>query len=63
MLGGLRLQFVGCFQIGNVREMHADGIASQLPPELANGFHERRTLYVANGAADLCYDEVVLVVW
>ncbi len=61
MLGGLRLQFVGSFQIRNVCEVYADSVAPQLPPKLTDGFHERCALYVADGAADLCDDEVQLL--
>ena len=58
MLGGLRLQFIGCLQVGNVCQVHTNGIAPQLPSKLTDSFHERRTLYVADGAAHLCNDEI-----
>ena len=58
VLGGFGFQFVGCFQIGHVGEMHTDGIAAELPAELPDGFHEGCAFDVADGAAHFGDDEV-----
>ena len=57
VLGGFCLQLVSCLQIRHIREVHTHRIPPQLPPQLSYGFHERRTLYVANRAADLGDDK------
>ena len=58
MLCGLGLQFVGSLQIRHIGQVYTYGITSQLPPQLSDGFHERRTLNVADGTAHLCDDKV-----
>ncbi len=58
VLGGFGLQFVCRFQIGHIGEMHTYGIASELPAQLTDGFHEGGTLDVADGAAHFGDDEV-----
>ena len=60
VLRRLRLQLVGGLQIGDIGQVYADGIAPQFPPQLSDGLHERRTLDVANGAAHLGDDKVVI---
>ena len=61
VLSGLGLQLVGCLQIGYISKVYAYRIAPQLPAQLSDGFHKWRTLYVAYGAAHLCYHKVQLL--
>ena len=41
--------------------MNVDGVLAHLPTQLTNGFHERRTLNVTDGTANLSDDEVVMI--
>ena len=59
MLGRLGLQFSRSFQIGHISEMNIDGPLTQLPFQLADSFHERRTLDVTNGTAYLGNHKVI----
>ena len=58
VLGGLGLQFFGCFQIRYVSEVDTDSIATQLPAQLSDGFHEGGTLDVTNGSSHFGDDEI-----
>ena len=63
MLGWLGFEFPCCSQIGYVGQVHVDGILSQFPPQLSDGFHEWSTLDVADGSANFCDDEIVVVLF
>ena len=61
VLRRFRLQFAGSLQVRHVGEVNTDGVAAHLPLHLADGLHERGTLDVADRAAYLGDDEVVVV--
>ena len=52
MLRRLGLQLVGRLQVRHVGQVYTHRITSQLPSQLSDGLHKRRTLNVADGAAD-----------
>ena len=59
VLGGLRLHLVRCGYIRHQRHVNEQHVAvRQLLLELARGLDERQRLDVADGAADLGYDDV-----
>ena len=62
VLCGFGLQFVGGLQVRHIRQMHTYRIAPQLPAQLSDSLHKRRTLDVANGSSNLCDDKVQLLV-
>ena len=61
VLGGFGLQFLSGFQVRYVGEMHTHGITPQLPAQLSDGLHERRTLDVADSTTHLCNHEIQLL--
>ena len=61
VLRGLGLQLAGGGQVGNVGEVHHEGVAPQLPFELADALEVGQGLYVAHGASYLGDDEVELI--
>ena len=63
MLCRLGLQLAGSRNVGHQRQVHIDGVAArQVVSELADRFHERHRLDVADGAADLAKHEVIAFV-
>ena len=63
MLGRLGLQFAGRRDVGHQRQVHVDGVvARQVVAKLADRLQERHRLDVADGAADLAQDEVIVVI-
>ena len=53
VLRGLGLQFAGRLQIRHQRQMNIQAVAlADVERELANGFHKRLALNIANGATD-----------
>ena len=61
VLGRLGLQLVGGGDVGHQREVDVDGVAAaELQAELADGLEEGQRLDVADRAADLDDDDVVL---
>ena len=61
VLRWLCLQLAGSLQVGYVCKMNVDGILAHLPFHLSDCFHERSALNVADSAADLGDDEVVVI--
>ena len=62
MLGRLRLQLTRRSNIGHEGDMHAQRLPwLQLISKLADGFHERQPFDIADSAADLTQDEIVIV--
>ncbi len=63
MLGRLGLQLAGRRDVGHQRQMDVDGVvARQVVAELADRLQERHRLDVADGAADLAEDKIVVVI-
>ena len=58
VLRRLGLQFPGSLQVWHISQMYAYRVASQLPAQLPDGFHEGRALDVADGATHLRDHEV-----
>ena len=56
------LHFFGRLQVGHVGQVYRHRVAAQLPAQLADGLHKRRTLDVADGAAHLRDDKIQLLV-
>lgn len=47
-------------EVRDVSEVDKDGVAAEFPFELADGFEEGGRFDIAHGAADFCYDEIVV---
>ncbi len=61
MLGWLGLQLARRRQPRQQRQVHVhDELAAELVADLANGFEEGQAFDVADGAADVAQDEVVI---
>jgi hypothetical protein len=63
MLGRLGLQLARSRNVGHQRQVDVDGgAARQIVAELADRLQERHRLDIADGAADLAHDEIIVVI-
>ena len=57
----LGLQLASCLKIRHVCQVNVNGVLSQFPFQLSYGLHKWCALNIANGSANLSYNEIVVI--